>query len=171
MHLTQDDSVWLLSSTTIRAPPVNVNRPASVVETPTTSSISGALNFIIAKWRPAEAWKKVLWMTLLLHLQHRSWVLHREQPTFAFHISQPVWLGPPSHSVVVLFDCRLSHTQLIVSSKSHEEGALWLWEALKIQLLLFKRVSQRGDSIVQSVTPGQKHFVSVVQIYLLHNNV
>lgn len=131
---------------------------ASVVETPTTSSINSALNFIIARWRPGEAWKKVFWVTLLLHLQHRLWVLHRELPTFVFHISQRVWLGPPSHSVVVLYDCRLSHTQLIVSSKSHEEGALWLWEALKIQLLLFKRVSQRGDSIVQSVTPGQKHF-------------
>lgn len=90
MHLTQDDSVWLLSSATIRAPPVNVNRSASVVETPTTSSVNSALNFIIAKWRPAEAWKKVFWMTLLLHLQHRLWVLHREQPTFVFHISQPV---------------------------------------------------------------------------------
>lgn len=74
--------------------------------------------FIIApavqlRLQPEKSFLMVVWYKTLfffLHLQHQLRVSHREQPTFTFHISQPVWLGHLVHSVVVLCDCRLSHT-------------------------------------------------------------
>ena len=83
-----------------------------------------------------------------LHLQHQPRVSHREQPTFTFHISQPVWLGHLAHSVVVLCHCRLSHNSFCCPravTREHKDFTTQL-------NYLFKCASQ--------LTLGQKHFAA-----------
>lgn len=161
MHLTQDDSVWLLSSTTVHALPVKVNKPAWVAETPTpsikrTSSIEEA--FHNRPGRPAEvaAWKKFLDGCLIQDffffcICSISRGFHTESSPRSHFTLVSRFGSAILHTVwwcCVTADC---HTQLILLSKSRDEGEQRLYNST--QHYLFKRASQ--------LTLGQKHFAAI----------
>lgn len=123
--------------------------------------------FIIAqavqlRLQPERSFWMVVWYKtfFFLHLQHQPRVSHREQPTFTFHISQPVWLGHLAHSVVVLCDCRLSHTAHSVVQEPWRGRT----KTLQLNSTLFIQARKSADA-------GSETFCSHTIIFILRNRI